>query len=284
MNRLWFLLVLLSAMVFTAVACGSETTPIEETEVAPVTEDARSARRPSVAKTTTGRGPAPTTAAGEAVFADELIEKTIRLKLNRSEGPILVSDLEQITTFSMALRLYVADLSGIENLSNLTEFDLTQNVTVDISPLASLPKLTRLNLTQNDISDVSALAGLTNLTFLWLQDNVVNDISALAGLTNLTVLNLQENEIGDISALAGLTNLVQLNITSNNISDLSPLASLSNLKLLEMSKNQITDISPLLDAGLGEGTVIRLWGSPLDAQSIDQVIPQLKAAGVDVQF
>jgi len=62
------------------------------------------------------------------------------------------------------------------------------------------------------------------------------------------------------------------------------LASLTNVTLLELTKNEITDLSPLLLTGFGEGAEIRLWGQPLDAHSIEVVIPQLKAAGVKVQF
>ena len=51
-----------------------------------------------------------------------------------------------------------------------------------------------------------------------------------------------------------------------------------------MSTDIVTDISPLLEAGLGEGAEIRLWGEPLDKNSIEVVIPQLEAAGVKVQF
>ena len=259
MSRLRFLVPGILILVFTLFACGAATDPVEEAS---------------------GAAAAP----GEAIFPDDEIEAKIRLNMGLPEGPILISDLEQLTSLSLASDLYVTDLSGLEHLVNLTEFDLSQNKTIDISPLALVTSLTTLNLSQNDIVDVSALASLTNLTFLWMQDNEVIDISPLASLTNLTDLNLQKNEISDISALASLTNLTRLNITSNNISDLSPLSSLTNLTLIEFSKNQITDLSPLLDIGLGEGDTIRLWGEPLDANSIEVVIPQLEAAGVKVQF
>ena len=259
MSNLRFLVPSISVLVFTLFACSSAAAPTEEAAVA-------------VAE------------AGVAIFPDDEIEAKIRLNMGLPEGPILISDLEQLTSLSLASDLYVTDLSGLEHLVNLTDFDLSQNKTIDISPLAFITSLTTLNLSQNDIIDVSALASLTNLTFLWMQDNEVIDISPLASLTNLTDLNLQKNEISDISALASLTNLTKLNITSNNISDLSPLSSLTNLTLIEFSKNQITDLSPLLDIGLGEGDTIRLWGEPLDTNSIEVVIPQLEAAGVKVQF
>jgi len=257
-SRIRFLAFSVTVMAFTLIACGTSSE-------------------------STG-GSTGSSASPEVTFPDELIEEKIRLNIKLPKGPILASELEKLTEFSMALDLYVDNLTGLERLVNLQDFDLTQNKTVDISPLASLTNLTRLNLTQNDIVDVTALAPLTNLTFLWIQDNEVVDISALGSLTNLIELNLQKNQITDISAISSMANLEILNLTSNNISDLSPLTSLSNITLLELSKNQITDISPLLNSCLGEGATSRLWGEKLDANSVDVVIPQLKAAGVKVQF
>ena len=222
---------------------------------------------------------------GEVTFPDETIERNVRLKLNLQSGDsILTAELEKVTVFSTALELYVKDLQGMGLFVNLIELDMTQNKIVDLSPLSSLSNLTRLNLTQNDIVDLSPLASLTKLDYLHLQDNEINDLSALASLTELTELNIQENQITDVSALASLTKLEVLRLNTNQISDISALGALPNLKMLEFSKNQVTDISPLLESGLGAGTTIRLWGEKLDVNSVDVVIPQLKAAGVKVQY
>ena len=289
MNRLWFLAAIVSAMLFASLACGGgsaeqpEAGDAEQALAKEVEEDARRARRAGQ-KTETEQAPQQIAGEGEVVFPDEIVEETVRKRLKQDEGPILIADVEEFTEFSVALQLYVSNISGVERMVNLTDFDLTQNTTSDISALAGLTNLTRLDLAQNDISDISALAGLTNLTYLRLKDNQVSDISPLSGMTELTELDLWENQISDISPLAGLTKIEELNLTSNDITDISPLSSLSNLRLLELTKNGITDLSPLLEAGLGEGATIRLWNEPLDANSIEVVIPQLEAAGVKVQF
>ena len=290
MIRLCFLVAIVSVMVFALLACGSSTDAPELTEsVEDVSgETDRSAGRPSGSITAgeevSAQEVAAAAAAGVALFPDPFIEKTVRAKIHQPEGPILISDLEQVTEFGSGGHLYVTDLTGLEHLVNITEYDVSQNTVTDISPLAGLTNLTRLNISYNDITDISPLASLTNLTFLWFQDNLVSDISALASLTKLTELNILQNEISDISALASLTNLTVLDLKNNNISDLSPLASLSKLTNLSLSRNDITDISPLLDIGLGEGAKITLYGLPLDTNSIEVVIPQLEAAGVNVLF
>jgi Leucine-rich repeat (LRR) protein len=220
----------------------------------------------------------------ELVIPDKTFEQALRAKLDKPEGPILVGEVEALTEFDLTLMLNIVDITGAEHLINLTRFGVSTNDIVDISPLAPLTRLTWLNLAQNEIVDVSPLASLTNLSFLSFEQNQIVDVSPLASLTNLTSLSLRGNQVVDISPLASLTNLTELNLTYNHVSDLSPLSSLSNLKLLTLVNNEITDLSPLLEAGWGEGTEIRLWGEPLDTNSIEVVIPQLEAAGVKVSF
>ena len=293
MTRLIFLVVIIHAMVFALVACGSaDEQSAEKTSASKISEtvedvsklDTRRARRSAGSMTVNTSASTEVVADGEAVFPDPLVDEMIRLKLDQPVGPILISDLKQLTSLNLGLELYVADLSGLEHLVNITELDLTQNQVTDLSPLAGLTKLTSLDLAQNDITDISALTSLTNLTFLRIQDNLVTDISPLAGLTKLTELNLWTNDISDISSLVALTDLAKINLTKNKISDLSALGSLTNVTRLELITNEITDLSPLLETGFAEGAEIRLWGEPLDAHSIDVVIPQLEAAGVKVQF
>ena len=232
MGRLIFLVVIIHAMVFALVACGSETDQApEKTSASKISETmsasqlgTRRARRSSGSMTGDTSASSEVVAEGVAVFPDPLVDEMIRLKLDQPAGPILISDLKQLTALNLGLELYVADLSGLEHLVNITELDLTQNQVTDLSPIASLTKLTSLDLAQNDITDISPLTSLTNLTFLRIQDNLVTDISPLAGLTKLTELNLWTNEISDISPLAALTDLAKINLTKNKISDLSPLA------------------------------------------------------------
>ncbi len=288
MNRLWFLGAMVFAMTLITVACGGGGEPpaekAEQVLAKEIAEDARRAQRPGQKTVAQDDRPQRVAAEGEVIFPDPTVEEYVRKDLKQDEGPIMITDVAEFTSFSLNQLLYVADISGLEHMVNLTEFDLSQNATGDISPVAGLTKLTRLDLAQNDIEDITAIAGLTNLTYLRLKDNRVSDISPLAGLTNLTELDVWENQISDISVLTNLTNLTKLNLTKNQINDISPLASLSNLTHLELARNEITDISPLLEAGLGEGVTIRLWGLPLDENSKDVVIPKLEEAGVRVDF
>ena len=221
-----------------------------------------------------------------SLFPDGTLAKNMRLKLNLPEGADIPADTDftQYTVFNAALELYIEDLTGLERMSNIEDLDLAQNKLVDITQVGLLSKMKRLNLSQNAILDISPLTPLTDIHYLHLMQNQISDISPLAGMTGITEINIQDNLITDISVLANMKGLEVIRLNTNQITDLSPLATLPNVKALEFSKNNVTDLSPLLDAGWGEGTEIRCWGVPLDDNSINNVIPALEAAGVDVKF
>lgn len=277
-------------MTLVVVGCGgggeSVSEPEEKAEQALAKEvegDARRAQRPGQ-RTVTEEQPQRVAAAGEVIFPDPEVEEAVRKALKQEDGPIMIADVEGFTSFDLNQLLYVADISGIEHMVNLTELGLAQNAISDISAVAGLTNLTRLDLAQNDIEDISAVANLTNLTYLRIKDNRVKDLTPLAGLTNLTELDLHTNQITDVSVVSNFPNLSKLTLASNQITDISATASLSNLTFLELTRNEVTDISPLLEAGLGEGVVITLWGQPLDDNSENVVIPKLEEAGVRVDY
>ncbi len=175
------------------------------------------------------------------------------------------------------------DLSGIQNLTGLTDLALRNRGLSDISPLAGLTGLINLNLHTNWISDISPLAGLTNLVRLRIAENPLTDVSALSGLTDLRVLRMHRhgdfiggqvprthmgatgilftNAVTDISPLANLTNLVDLNIHTQDISDLTPLSGLTALEELRLAGNSFTDISPL--RGLTNLQYLELTGNKI---------------------
>ncbi len=288
MKRLWFLAAIAFAITIATFACGGgggepAQENAEQVLAKESAEDSRRAQRPGQ-RTVTEEQPVRVAAEGEVIFPDQEVEEAVRNDLKQEEGPIMIADVAQFTSFSLNQLLYVADISGLEHMVNLTKFVLSQNATSDISPVAGLTNLTWLDLAQNDIEDITPVSGLTSLTYLRLHDNRVSDISPLAELTSLTELDLRINQISDISVLSNLTNLTKLNLTSNKITDISALASLSKLTFLELTRNEVTDISPLLEAGLGEGVTITLWGLPLDDNSQNVVIPKLEEAGVRVDF
>jgi hypothetical protein len=179
-------------------------------------------------------------------FIDPNLEAAVREAIGKPTGSIYPSDLDGLTSLN-ATENNIADLTGLEYCTNLTELYLGNNQIDNISPLADLTNLIWLNLWDNQISDISPLANLTSLTELDFRDNQISDISLLVNLTNLTLLALTRNQISDISPLADLTSLTWLYISGNQITDISPLVNLINLTRLGLHGNQISDVSSLTD-------------------------------------
>ena len=217
-------------------------------------------------------------------FADAVLEKEVHEAL--SLGPqdaLSCGQATQLTTLSASgggARRSVSgspewvdpehlfhNLSGIQNLTGLTNLALTNRGLADISALAGLTELTHLNLHTNWIADISPFRNLTKLVDLRIAENPLTDISALSELTELRVLRMHRhgdfiggqnprstmgatgvlftNAVTDIGPLGKLTKLVDLNIHTQDISDLTPLSGLTSLIELRLAANSFTDLSPL---------------------------------------
>jgi len=82
-----------------------------------------------------------------------------------------------------------------------------------------------------------------------------------------------------------LKGLISFAASERNISDLAGLEYCTNLTELDLSGNEISDISPLVqNEGLGEGDAIYLQGNPLNWDSINVYIPELRGRGVTVVY
>ena len=142
--------------------------------------------------------------------------------------------------------------------------------------------LVDLTCVGKEIKELSGLEQARNLTLLNPSDNQLSDINPLASLSNLIGLFLGYNNIRDISPLSSLTSLRRLHLGDNLISDLSPLVSLTNLTWLYLRGNSISSIGPL--RALTKLTYLGLSGNPLDLESFDIHVPNLRAQGVHVQL
>jgi hypothetical protein len=222
--------------------------------------------------------PPPATAVN---FPDSNLEVAIREAIGKPEGVVDTTDLASLTSFEYNYG-NISDLSGLENCVNLNYLRLSSNEIADLSAVSSLTNLTALILNGNQISTISPLSGLTSLSSLDLVYNQISDISPLSSLTDLTYLNLSANQISDASPLSGLTEISVLYLTDNQIKDISALSSLTNLNTLWLHQNQISDISPLLH--ISNLTDVHLRQNPLGADSVDTIIPQLRARGVSVDY
>ena len=177
-----------------------------------------------------------------------------------------------------------SELLGLGALAGMTELStlLAENSELeDLSPLAGLSALDHLDLSANHISDLSPLAGASALLVLDLGLNRVESAAPLAGLRALTSLDLSSNPLSDLTPLRDLTELGALMLYETDVSDLSPLAALTKLGYVSLGRTRVTDLSPLLALVGPRDDCPRLYleDAPLDANSLEFVIPELCAAG-----
>lgn len=128
------------------------------------------------------------------------------------------------------------------NLNTVTSLDLTageDNKIADITGIENFTNLIELKLKSNNIKDISLLENLTKLKILDVSENQLNNIDVLSKLVNLQELDISNTTSSDIKKLATLRNLEKLTANRNSISNLSPISSLYNLKYLRLSNNNI---------------------------------------------
>ena len=210
----------------------------------------------------------------EVHIPDPALRAAVERALGKEpDAPITVAEMESLTSLDASGG--VADLTGLEHASGLTQLILSNNQIADVTPLADLTSLTSLDLRNNQIADVTALADLTSMDLLWLGNNRIADVMPLADLTSLTWLNLYSNQIADVTPLAGLTSLNVLSLYDNQIAEVRALADLTSLisldareqpdcgrgaagrsdvaeRVVRSTNNQITDVTPLAESDVAE--------------------------------
>ena len=192
------------------------------------------------------------------VFPDPNLDAAIREVMPVPGGAIVLSELENITTLSLAGK-DITDLTGLEHCINLESLELEGNEIVDISPLLSLENLIELVLEPGQIEDLSLLTFGADITILWAVNFPDQNLEAAireaipkpkgpiytSELEDLTTLSLVGTTVGDLTGMEYCINLESLEIYDSNLRDISPLASLTNLARLYLNRSQILDMSPL---------------------------------------
>ena len=245
---------------------------------------------------------------GAAMIPDSSLRAAVRGVLGQPTGDLMLSSLLDLESLWAAEGFGpITDLTGMSHLRNLRLLELTDQAIVDLTPLTGMYRLWSLSLRRNDIGNLDPLEGLIGLEDLRLGENNISDLAPLTDLDRLKTLDLSYNQIVSVANLAGLTDLEELHLAGNQITDVAPLGGLRSLRLLTLGENGlsdisalaalesirelrldynvITDIAPLMDnAGLGSGDLLDLYGNPLNAESQEVYIPQLRSRGVIVVF
>ncbi|MFZ5351969.1 MAG: leucine-rich repeat domain-containing protein [Bacillota bacterium] len=143
--------------------------------------------------------------ANTVTFEDENLEAAVRSAINKYQGDILVSEVQDVLSLD-GTAMNIQSLEGIQYMTGLEYLYLAGNNISDITPLKDLTSLKSLMLCENNITDISSISNLINLQSLSLRINNITDISPLENTVMLTLLKLEGNSISDYSPVESYYN------------------------------------------------------------------------------
>lgn len=158
-----------------------------------------------------------------------------------------------------------ASLAGLEQATNLTQFELSQPAgttrTTDLTPLMALRQLTALTLTHVTLRDPAQLAQLPRLRSFTVITQAPFRISLLAGMRDLEILTVYSPGISGTDLLGNFTKLHYLGLVGTSV-PLQHLAPLTQLTMLSVGGGKQTDVRPL-------ARLVNLEGLSLDVPATD---------------
>lgn len=224
----------------------------------------------------------------EIKFKEKELEDAVRNTLNKPRGPILLKDLDRLTTLN-ADYLGLTDLSGLEYARNLESINLGYN-NLDEEDFWTLSdaKLEHLYIPMNDINTLDFLNDrLEGLHSLNIAGNPINTIEALRNMDQLKHLDLSGTSITDLNPIGQLRSLNSLGLRLMAVKNLSPLKGIESLERLWLDKTEVqsfaflSSLSNLKTLSINDsfyGTDHRIDGTPLknlkklENLSIDRVM------------
>lgn len=174
----------------------------------------------------------------------ERFQKVVRICL-RQNNIQHIEGLESLGGTLEDLDLYdnlISHIRGLEQLTKLTNLDLSFNKIKHIKHVNHLKDLRTLYFVANKIKEIENLDGLDKVTSLELGSNRIREIKNLDSMKSIEELWLAKNKITELKNLGGLPHLRLLSIQSNRIQDLSPLREVPQLEELYISHNMLTSL------------------------------------------
>lgn len=160
----------------------------------------------------------------------------LNLANNKITNVAPLSALKNVTYLTLAGN-QIEDIKPLYSLP-LTDLVLTRNKVKDLSGIDQMNQLSKLFIGKNQIEDVTPLAKMTHLTELDLPNNELKDITPLSNLVNLQKLDLEANYISDLTPVSNLKKLVFLSFVANEIRDVRPVIELSKTAYINVQNQK----------------------------------------------
>jgi len=173
-------------------------------------------------------------------FENKDLEAAIRVKAQKPEGELKISDLKKLRSLNLT-RVLVEELDVclFHHMTELREFFIGPVGIDDISPLSNSKKLESLGLAMNPVEDLSPLSEMTKLDRLDLSNTKVVDLSPLSEMTLMTELTLDGAPATDLSPLSKMTKLERLSVKKTQVKDVSVLAEMKDIKFVYVAESDV---------------------------------------------
>lgn len=179
----------------------------------------------------------------EQIFPDLCLQTAVKRIFKDNPD---IQALETIETLQLD-HLKINDLTGIDQLTNVTSISLSGNYVRDVVKLSLLLKIQALDLRNNRISNPSPLNRLLYLTQLNLSGN---DIKYTFGCSylNLKELDISHNKIDQLLGTKG-TNLLleKVDVSDNPLQDIPGIFYAPSLRVFKANNTFIENIRALME-------------------------------------
>jgi internalin A len=177
------------------------------------------------------------------------LEKEVRRKLQKDNGPISPSDLAQIKSINMTTQepIHQIDPCIFPMFTSLKDLFLGPGDYDSLAPIQKLTSLEALRASLSQVKDLRPIEGLKRMDRLDLSHTMIgdDDLKSVGQLVNVTELMLDEDAVMDLTPVANLKKLERLSIKKTRVQNLAPIANLRSLKFLYIGDSMVTDISPV---------------------------------------
>ena len=143
----------------------------------------------------------------------------------------LISIYPQVMHGDTLILSNAAALTGTLNLSY-------SNI-ADASGIQYFTSITNLNLTNNQLTTIPDISAITGLQRFYVSGNKLTSLPSMAALTQLVDFQVAMNQLTDLPNLSGATRLMFIYCNNNSISQLPPLTLFPQLSVLDVGANPL---------------------------------------------
>lgn len=182
------------------------------------------------------------------VFSSSLVERAVRLQLDRPTGLITHEDLKSVE------RIYICGEEVYANDNQLSyhgagatlngEEYVGYGSLENLADLTYMPNLKEIGLSRLKLSDLSPLVGLKPDTLV-LCGNKIENLDAISQMDSVTTLKVPDNPLNSLDGIGRMDSLRYIDISATRVTDLSPLIETEITSLVAMDMPEGVDISPL---------------------------------------